>query len=104
MSKTMEKIMHAAVMADSGWIFIGKNHADCFHKMCNISLKPYHKSEGQGFVTNFGRFVFRTKAANIAFKAKQIDKETELLFSEDLWSDEYQAKHFYDEVKGYYLR
>lgn len=92
----IELILHAAVMADNGWIFIGKNHADCFHKMSNISMKPYHKSEGQGFVTNKGRFVFRIKAAEIALAANQIDKETKLLFSEHLWCYKYNAKHDYD--------
>lgn len=99
-----EKIMHAAVMSDTGWIFIGKHHADCIHKMTNMGLNPYHDSRGQGFVTSRGRFVFRSRAAKIAIEAEQVDKVTELLFSEDMWSDEYRAKHYYDEVKGYCLR
>lgn len=100
----MELIKHAAVMADNGWIFIGKNHGDCFHKLQGVGLKAFHKAEGQGFVTSKGRFVFRDKAGKIAFEAGQIDKETNLLFSEDMWCDRYQAKHTYDEVKGYVKR
>ena len=97
-----EKIVHAAVMSETGWIFIGKCHADCFHKMESIGIEPYHGAQGQGFVTSKGRFVFRNKAATIAFKANQIDKDTELLYSEDLWDKEkYSAKHIYCEIKGY---
>lgn len=97
----IEIIKHAAVMADNGWIFIGQNHADCFNKLLNIGLQPYHSANGQGFVTSIGRFVSRDKAGVIAFKAKQIDKETDFLCSEDLWCPTYKAKHVYNEIEGY---
>lgn len=104
MNDSQEHIKHAAVMSEAGWIFIGKNHADCFNKMRNLGIKHFHRAEGQGFVTSKGRFVFRDKAGKIAFEAGQIDKETKLLFSEDMWCEKYQAKHTYDEVKGYILK
>jgi len=39
----------------------------------------------QGFVTSDDRFVDRKEAGEIAFKAGQIKKLTERLFSEDLY-------------------
>ena len=99
----LETIKHAAVMSDTGWIFIGKCHADCFHKMDNIGLNPYHNAHGQGFVTSKGRFVFRDKAREIAFKAKQVDSDGPPLFSEDLWCKTYNGKYDYSEIKGYIL-
>ncbi len=39
----------------------------------------------QGFVDQFGNFHDRTVSAKIAFKAKQISKEQNELFSEDIW-------------------
>lgn len=99
--------MHAAVMADNGWIFIGKCHADCFYKLDHISLKPFHGAQGQGFVTNKGRFVFRTKAADIAFKSGQISRERSMLVSEDLWEAEHEGeepKYDYNEIEGYVLK
>lgn len=96
-----ETIKHAAVMADNGWIFIGKSHADCFRKISNVGLDPYHNACGQGFVTSKGRFVFRDKAAEIAMAANQIDQPTKLLFSEDMWSERHNAKYFHDEIRGY---
>ena len=101
MSEEQERISHAAAMSETGWIFIGKNHANCLHKMFNIGIKAYRNSQGQGFVTSKGRFVSREKAAKMAFDAGQIDKIPSLLFSEHLWSKQYDAKHDYDEVKGY---
>lgn len=103
-SEEIEVIKHAAVMSESGWIFIGKCHADCFRKLEGVGLRHFHKAEGQGFVTSKGRFVFRDKAATIALKAKQIDKDAKLLFSEDLWSPVENGKYNYCEIKGYVLK
>jgi hypothetical protein len=44
----------------------------------------YHKTV-QGFLTNKNRFVDRQEAGIIALKAKQIDTETQMLYSEDLY-------------------
>ena len=43
------------------------------------------KTTIQGFLTSEGMFVNRKDAGEIAFKAGQIDKETDCLFSEDLY-------------------
>lgn len=97
-----EEIKHAAVKSEDGWIFIGKCHADCFHKAHNINVKMSKKAEDQGFVTSMGRFVQRGEAAKIAFDNGQIVKGTKLLFSEDLWCPSYNGQFDYDEIKGYW--
>lgn len=97
----MELIKHAAVKSADGWIFIGKCHADCLHKMHHINV-PYGKgAENQGFITSEGRFVSRNEAARIAFLADQIEGCTNLLFSENLWSPMYDGKFNYCQIKGY---
>lgn len=40
----------------------------------------------QGFLTDEGRFVQRRQAARIARAAKQVDRDNDYLFSEDMWS------------------
>lgn len=100
----VETIKHAAVKSEDGWIFIGKCHADCFHKAHHIKVKMSQKADDQGFVTSLGRYARRGAAAQIARRAGQIDKPTQLLFSEDLWSDMYSGKYDYCEIKGYVLK
>lgn len=39
----------------------------------------------QGFVDQYGNFFDRPEAAKIAFKAKQIPNDKEVLYSEDIW-------------------
>lgn len=100
----IETIKHAAVKSEDGWIFIGKCHADCLHKMHHINV-PYGKgAENQGFITSKGRFVSRSEAAKLALDSDQIDKHTPLLFSENLWSKMYEGKYSYCNIKGYVLR
>lgn len=99
--KAAERILHAAVKSKDGWIFIGKCHADCFHKMHCIKVEADKGADAQGFVTSEGRFVCRTLAAVIALNADQVDDLSSALFSEDLWSAEDGGKHTYCEIKGY---
>lgn len=101
--KAKEKIMHAAVKSKDGWIFIGKCHADCFMKARNINVEMVGTADFQGFVTSKGVFVDRKEAAKIAWLAGQTNKEIKILFSEDLWSEQYDAKHTYCEIEGYKL-
>lgn len=98
----MEKISHAAIIAQNGKVFKGKSHADCFAKMLKSGNK-YRKGSpnNQGFLTNTGMYVTRKEAAEIAFKAKQIDKEVDYLLSEALWSPMYNGKHIYKSREGY---
>ena len=48
----------------------------------NASIPDGHE---QGFVTNYGDYVGREEAANIAYLAGQIKEPKKTLFSEDLW-------------------
>ena len=98
-----EVIKHAAVKSVDGWIFFGKCHADCFHKAHHLGIRMSQKTDDQGFLTSFGRYVPRGEAARIAHEAGQVaDDCGGLLFSEDLWSKEYNGKFNYCEIKGYY--
>lgn len=99
-----EMILHAAVKSIDGNIFIGKQHADCFQKAHYLKIKMSPKAEDQGFMTSEGRYVTRSEAAKIAMEAGQIHKETQLLFSEDLWCPTYNGEYDYSELKGYYLK
>lgn len=101
-----ETIKHAAVKSEAGWIFIGKCHADCFHKAHHIKIKMSQKADDQGFITSRGRYVFRGEAAKIAFKSGQTLDDKKILFSEDLWSrhEESNGRYDHDEITGYYLR
>ena len=100
-----ERIMHAAVIALSGQILLGRSHADCFHQGKNMGVDVKSAAKAQGFFTNLGRFVDREVAFNIAKQAGQIAENLthDILFSEDLWSPTNDGKHSYDYVKGYYL-
>lgn len=119
MTEEIELIKHAAVKSEDGWIFIGKCHADCFHKMHHLRVKSSQKAENQGFVTSSGRYVQRAEAFQIALTSNQIkDKRSapldpdlfdtgpvnnvRILFSEDLWCPQYGGQFEHDEIKGYY--
>jgi len=100
--ESMEKILHAAIVRSDAIIAIGKNHADC------IRTSPPDTCKGgslQGFVTSEKRFVNRGEAAVIAFKAGQILKETDKLFSEHMWSkhERFNGFHIWDKDRGYYV-
>jgi len=98
-----EEIKHAAVRTKEGWVFMGKQHADCHHAITNAGFNPCTKADSQGFVTNKGRYVDRKEGGAIAFKANQIDKPTSMLFSEDLWSPRHGGKYGYCSIRGYVL-
>lgn len=99
-----ERIVHAAVIAENGWVIFGQNHGHCFMKAQAIGLQMKKDADAQGFVTSRGRFVTRKEAGEIALEAGQIDRETPYLFSEDLWDEEYRGKYDHDEIRGYVLR
>lgn len=99
-----ERILHAAVKTESGQIIFGKQHADCFAKAHYMNIKMSKKREDQGFLTSNGRYVDRVKGAQIAFDSGQTDRHEKILFSENLWCDLYNAKHVYDELRGYVLK
>lgn len=103
--KGREKVIHAAVKTVTGYVVLGKCHADCFWTGKNMGLEMSKKSADQGFVTNKGRYVDRKKAANIAKRAKQLDlkdqkRKVTYLLSEDIW---YQRERFvYSQERGYF--
>lgn len=99
-----EEIKHAAVKSKSGWVIIGKCHADCFAKAKNINLEMSFARDDQGFVTSNGNYVDRKIAAMIARQAEQVPDKIEILFSENLWCERYEGKYTYDEIKGYVLK
>lgn len=97
-----EVIKHAAVMSDQGWIFLGKCHADCFYQMRNVGVHPPKCSFNQGFVTNYGRFVPRNRALDIAVSAGQCERVGDFLISEMLWHENDAGRFMYDSIRGYY--
>lgn len=60
---------------------LGWRHADILYKYGDC----IDKSDLGGFMTSKGRYVDRTEAAKIAFAAGQIEKEKNMLFSEDIY-------------------
>lgn len=69
-----------------GIVVLGLRHCNCFALL--ITLFPNREYIGQcsqGFLTSKNRFVSRQEAAILAFKSKQIDSQTETLYSEDIF-------------------
>ena len=105
----METIKHAVVWSDDGNFFIGKCHSDCVEKMFHLKIAIDKNPEAQGFVTSEGRYVKRREAYQIASNSGQIREnpgirnESKILFSEDLWSDEFRSDPYnYCEIMGYW--
>lgn len=81
----VEKIKLAAVKIDSGTIFTGNNHGEIIVTITKVNkILEVIGQEKQGFITSTNRFVGRKEAAEIAFKAGQVDKQVEGLMSEDI--------------------
>ncbi len=99
-----ELIKHAAVISNTGMIFLGKSHADCFHQAFAVGVKMSSSAGMQGFFTNRGRFVSRTVAMTLAFQGNQVEASIDehgVLFSEMLWSPTDGGKFTYDQIEGY---
>jgi hypothetical protein len=81
---TKEFIISAAVKRNDGAIVEDKDHSNCINKSPKGTCVG--KDVIQGFMTSERRFVEREKAAEIAFKANQIDfdPKDEKLYSEDI--------------------
>jgi len=81
---TKEHIISAAVLRNDAVLVEDKDHSNCINK----SPAGTCVGEGviQGFMTSERRFVEREEAAEVAFKAKQIDYDPtgEKLYSEDI--------------------
>lgn len=71
-----------------GFVIAGRRHHNCFNTLAittNRNNKYLKFEKEQGFITNKDRFVDRIKAAEIAYKAGQIDQPKNKLFSEDIY-------------------
>lgn len=76
----------------TGIVASGWRHGNCItilHEMFPERDYIINNKDGkttiQGFLTSKGMFVDRVEAGKIAFDSKQISKQTDLLFSEDLY-------------------
>lgn len=84
--RTEEYILCAAVRLKFSRAFIcGHRHGDCYATLKHLNKKVNLTFSRQGFLTSRNRFVDRKEAAEIAFNAKQIPEETDILISEDLY-------------------
>jgi hypothetical protein len=81
-----EKIEFAAILDSRGKVWTGQRHHAIFRQMHESCAD--HIGAKQGFQTNFGRFVDREEAMQIALKNNQLlgkPYNKNKLFSEDLW-------------------
>lgn len=67
-------------LSDIFEIELGYRHPDIMYRF----FREVDNS-AQGFYTSKGRFVDRKEAAKIAYNCGQIDKQVDVLFSEDLY-------------------
>lgn len=105
MALPIEKIAHASVVMENGWIIMGKSHSDCFDRGRSIGTKPQKRADAQGFVTNLGRVVTRPEAYKIALASGQLngnENRSGILISEMLWCDRDGGSLAYDYVNGYH--
>lgn len=77
--------VHQPINIQTGFVICGQRHHNCLYTASLIGQLPKKFKQTQGFLTNTNRFVNREEAGEIAFKSGQIKKETDCLFSEDLW-------------------
>ncbi len=82
---------HQPENVDSGLVVCGMRHHNCYYTVFGLNerytdhLHEANNKAIQGFLTSKNRFVKRREAGEIAFLSGQITKETECLFSEDLY-------------------
>ncbi len=89
-----KKHHHQTVNVLTGFVVCGQRHHNALHTAHAIAgTETYQEfkdkcgilSQMQGFVTSYGNFIDRKEAAKLASLTGQITKETECLFSEDLY-------------------
>lgn len=79
------KLVHQPKNITNGMVVTGRRHHNCFC-IADFLRVDFKKTDIiQGFITSKDRFVNRKEAGKIAFDAKQIEKETDCLMSEDLY-------------------
>ena len=82
---TVEK---AAILTRSGVVWSvarPKRHKHVFDLICKKPWRTTRLDVIEGFILSDGRFVDRKEAAEIAYRAGQIQKPCRMLYSEHLW-------------------
>ena len=81
--------VHQPVNIKTGFVVCGQRHHNCFIIFSILKNEDYKRTDYgdlvQGFLTSDNKFVNRKEGGRIAFKANQIVKKTDCLFSEDLY-------------------
>ena len=81
-----EKYQHQPKNIETGIVITGRRHHNVFTNMSALGIDRHKFDKAiQGFLTSDDLFVDRKEGGRIAYEAKQIDKPTERLFSEDLY-------------------
>ena len=84
-----KKHPHQARNIEYGWVVCGHRHHNIFPILEQMGRSGQHLQDDsettQGFMTSWGDFVNRARAAKIAFLAGQTPEEPAVLFSEDLY-------------------
>ena len=76
---------HQPENIEFGIVVCGYRHSSCLTIKSQISKLWVVHRPVQGFLTSENRFVDRKEASQIAYKAGQIDKFKDTLYSEDLY-------------------
>jgi hypothetical protein len=82
---------HQPKNIESGIVVCGRRHHNCYITVYGLNegyVEHLHEANNravQGFLTSDDRFVDRKEAGYIAYSTRQISKETDCLFSEDLY-------------------
>jgi hypothetical protein len=82
--KDGKEYLHQPKNIKSGFVICGRRHHNIIMTKKILSGNKSHE-DIQGFLTSDDRFVDRIEAGEIAFKANQINKPTDCLFSEDIY-------------------
>jgi len=80
-----ENHITAAAVNVNGAIFTGSRHYKIINDLAKSNPDLYITQEMQGFVDDYGNFLSRYEAAELAFKCGQIKRYKTRLLSEDIW-------------------
>lgn len=80
---------HQPININNGYVVCGHRHHNCFMTVSILKDETIQKSDYgmviQGFITSTYKFLDRKESGKLAFESGQIKKETDCLFSEDLY-------------------
>ena len=88
-----KKHEHQPKNITNGFVVCGRRHHNCYittwilngEKSMSEKMTEANGRAIQGFLTSKDRFVDRKEGGKIAYEQKQIDRETDCMFSEDLY-------------------